>query len=825
MVPALVQGAAAGVVSVGLGAAGLGLAVAGSSSLASASVLALSVMAFGVMGGVASTQAIRQAANFVPTSSSTSDLLDVAEIVDEQYLRDKGGHWWVVIQVYGLDYGSVAESYARSLEDVRARLITALGQEDISFSFVALREPVSVDLEAQYKNSVLTEIHKRWQDGFHGAHRNVYYIVLHKKKGTKALKILQDKAAETLATLGKYEPSILKDEPQAAVSPLRSWLATLISGQQVKASAKDDMGGLGVTDIGFDVTSGRIIHQYAGRRWIGAILRIRDWGRSDSSALFAAALRLETRVELWMQGEPMGAGRATVGLTADRNIRRFGGGGEIVQDFADALDAVSSGDESYVLAQAYLVIYASDEERLDHFIQYLTRYGREIGHVPMTETRYTRAVWCTRLPGSWRLTRPRRISNKNIAALMPWVAEPTGLDRCDWGPGPLRYFKTAGGGVYGLNLHSHAGKQAACNSVTFGGIDSGKSALWQFLIGGVLRHTDTRVYGFDSREGLRVFTEASGGRYLNAGNASDVALNPLQYMDDDADLSFLNQFIRLLADYDTSGDASRSDDGVQVYTEIQQALRLIRDVPATKRTLSSIWNSAFPASSPLRDRLRKWADVDGVARLFNAQKDSLDPENERFVVFAMDEWLGDPLVAGAMISYIGHRLKRIGRGSNPRPHLLLVDETKVFIENRGFRTLYQEWLRQIRKDRGGVQSIFQDPGALLAYPEVTGNMATNVHLRFAFKNPGAVTEDYRAVGFSDNEINIIRGNTEFTAHLNRWCLIKKAEETVILDVDLTCLGPYLRFLRGGAEPVKLMKELKATYGVDGWVGGYVNWNA
>lgn len=43
-----------------------------------------------------------------------------------------------------------------------------------------------------------------------------------------------------------------------------------------------------------------------------------------------------------------------------------------------------------------------------------------------------------------------------------------------------------------------------------------------------------------------------------------------------------------------------------------------------------------------------------------------------------------------------------------------------------------------------------------------------------------------------------------------------------LDVDLSQLGPLLRLYRSGNEPVRLMRELQQQWGMDKWVGYYLN---
>ncbi len=53
-------------------------------------------------------------------------------------------------------------------------------------------------------------------------------------------------------------------------------------------------------------------------------------------------------------------------------------------------------------------------------------------------------------------------------------------------------------------------------------------------------------------------------------------------------------------------------------------------------------------------------------------------------------------------------------------------------------------------------------------------------------------------------------------------LLKKANESVILNIDLSPLGNLLQLYRSGAEPVKIVKELQQQWGMTEWVDKYLS---
>ena len=83
-----------------------------------------------------------------------------------------------------------------------------------------------------------------------------------------------------------------------------------------------------------------------------------------------------------------------------------------------------------------------------------------------------------------------RCLGANLAQLVNFEDEPRGQAHCGWGSGPLRLFKTVGGAAYQLQLHVSEDPEALAHSLTIAPAGSGKTTLFQHLIGGALRHRE-----------------------------------------------------------------------------------------------------------------------------------------------------------------------------------------------------------------------------------------------------------------------------------------------------------------------------------------------
>jgi type IV secretory pathway VirB4 component len=93
---------------------------------------------------------------------------------------------------------------------------------------------------------------------------------------------------------------------------------------------------------------------------------------------------------------------------------------------------------------------------------------------------------------------------------------------------------------------------------------------------------------------------------------------------------------------------------------------------------------------------------------------------------------------------------------------------------------------------------------------------------FLFPNHNARHEDYAALQLTAEQWAFIKGTSNLARHLKRGVLVKRGQEAVYLDTDLSGLGPLLKLYRSGTEPVRLVERLQREYGMTGWVGQYVD---
>jgi type IV secretory pathway VirB4 component len=140
--------------------------------------------------------------------------------------------------------------------------------------------------------------------------------------------------------------------------------------------------------------------------------------------------------------------------------------------------------------------------------------------------------------------------------------------------------------------------------------------------------------------------------------------------------------------------------------------------------------------------------------------------------------------------------------------MIMIDETAPMLENEMFKESFVVGLREGRKKRQAYLCAFQQPKFLDDHglgDVIRGQCQTVVF----FRNPQANPADYASWNLSPREMNFVMGK-EFADHKYAILVSRPAiHESVILDVDLSGLGPYLKVFSSGSKNVLMAEQLSA----------------
>jgi len=144
------------------------------------------------------------------------------------------------------------------------------------------------------------------------------------------------------------------------------------------------------------------------------------------------------------------------------------------------------------------------------------------------------------------------------------------------------------------------------------------------------------------------------------------------------------------------------------------------------------------------------------------------------------------------------------------------------LENDMFKENFITGLREGRKKRQAYLCAFQQPRFLDDHglgDVIRGQCQTTIF----FKNPQANPSDYESWNLTPREMGFIL-NKEWVD--SKYAILVKrvdSKESVILDINLSGLGPYLKVYSSGAQSVLLAERLRKQFSNDAeFIRNYIN---
>jgi type IV secretion/conjugal transfer VirB4 family ATPase len=767
---------------------------------------------------------------FIPERRMTllTEALPFSGMLDDKTILGKDGSLSQVLLIKGVTSIKTPHEI-KTLLTRKQQWLDNLSQYGVAFKVITLRKEYEHQLELTNVPKVLTEIHEAWMAGFKKTYTNNHYLLLtvypkkidgffkwfKKNEALSDVGLLQEIVSVSIETLNDFCLEVLSDTGDT--SPLLSFLNELVTGETIplrSSSQKERMANrLGSDGIEFHQNSEIISLYHYPKTQFAAIVSLNEIGENSSSDMLRQIESLPGRMVILHLCKGHQKLMAQEYLDYQRKqVQMFKKNAAVEAQFLYASELLGSEDASLYDYQSSIILFSEDKRYLAFLIEEAKRILRNFGVVPILEKGAKEHIWRTQFPGLDSMVRTTHPLSHNPAYLFNFESAPTGLDKCDWGMGAIRPFKTISGSAYALQLHISDAKEEIAHSLVIAPAGSGKTTLFQHLVGGALRHPNLRAFMFDRLNGTRIFTEASEGAYVDFSD-DIVSINPLVCEDTLANKTFLQQFLLMLA---------KCEDDESKFNAAMAVKQIFR-VPKEERLLKNVFNRISMKDSLFSKGLKKWVSIDAYAKWFNGAKvtesglvayDALDLAANRLVSFEMTDILSDPEVAAAMSLYIMHRIRLLSREAFP--HFIFIDETQPMLRDPVFARQVDVLLKEHRKLRGAVALCFQTTEAINAA------MLEQCQTRFLFPNAAAHKENYKMFDLSEFEWDYIKGVSRVSRDLRRSVLLKKPGESVILNIDMSGLGPLLQLYRSGSEPVKIMRELQQQWGQQDWVDRYVS---
>lgn len=760
-----------------------------------------------------------------PRESRVSDFLPFAELMsDGMTIRCTNGSYARVFRITGLDLGSATPEKVYSMMEARKAWIDNLSELQIVCRVITDRERTALDNEqGNFNNEILEKVSEVWMSNMSRVYSNKHYIILSVADRKDALKDLNYASQSLVATLGEYGVMQMyenQDSP-AADSPLYifSRLCSPVSKpmpkvRNAKGAELNEM--LTADHIHFTREDG-IIRFFSGDKELYEIVMgIRTTGDYMDESMIVSLLSIDCELVLLHNVRPIFKPQARMMLIQQQRMATLTSfSSEVVNQYGQALSTIEDSDADYQALTEYamsIIIKGTSKEELDFGESEVQRICRTYGVTPVREGWVTQATFFSQFPTYDTYPRTYRYLSRVVSLAISFDKPSEGFGKSDWGPGAITVFRTMSGSAYRFQFHVSSEESAVAHCCIIGPTGQGKTTLLTFLAGQAMRHSDLKVFFFDRHRGAEIFTRSIGGAYVGFdGDEKNVSLNPFDTANTPNNRAFLRRWMKSI----TMADDALSE------REVARAVTTAFDyLRPEERIMKNLYKSCFSPTGTMRRELYRWVNPDQYGNIFNADTDSLDLKSKRFMAFDFTHIFEDDTLAPAVISYIMHRIQG-ETGETGVPSLIMIDETAPMLKHPMFRDYFIIGLQEGRKKRQAYLCAFQQPNIIdkLGVGEVIRGQCQTV---IFFRNPQAMMEDYANWNLTQSELDFVFGKTyrdfPYAILLSR----PATGESVVLDVNLGALGPYLKLYNSGRKNVLLVEQLIKEYGEENFVTKYLN---
>jgi type IV secretion system protein VirB4 len=366
-----------------------------------------------------------------------------------------------------------------------------------------------------------------------------------------------------------------------------------------------------------------------------------------------------------------------------------------------------------------------------------------------------------------------------------------------WGEA-VTLFTTTSSTPFFFNFHSSgSGGGDLGNFTVIGPSGSGKTVVMNFLAAQAQKY-EPRTILFDKDRGAEVFLRGIGGTYSRVAAGHPTGFNPLALPDSPANRAFLRDWLGVLL------KVSGPEEEATIAGAVDAAYA---NDPALRRLLhfrELLAGSRRPQAGDLASRLDAWIAHGEHGWLFDNEQDRLDL-SARTLGFDMTALLETPRLRTPVMMYLFHRIDERLDGT---PTMILIDEGWKALDDEVFAARIRDWLKTLRKRNALVGFATQSARDALDSRIATALVEQTATMIF-MPNSRARAEDYcEGFGLTSHELDVIRS---LPAH-SRCFLIRQADASVVVRLDLSGMPEVLTVLSGRESTVRKLDQLRETYG-------------
>ena len=742
-------------------------------------------------------------------------MLPYVSLIGDVTIRTRGNALFQCIRLEGVNSMTRDDT---QLEKTRARLAAIIAQIGPEYGFYVhkVSKAIETDLPEVPGDGFAQEVDERWRAGLAKVGLRDKTLTLTVMKRPPAGRRLPLRRAASLKQI-KAETAKELRKLDEVVGFLMSSFAEM-RPRLLRAESGELLGFLGGLNIGAerplypksrfgivaeDVANTRVTFQgrtfvlddgTPGRR-VGTSFAIKTYPSKTCCTMFDE-LSLPIDMVVTHSFTPINNNIMASRIKRQQRLMKASDDGAIslTEELVDALDDLESKRLSFGDHHMTVTVFADDEDRLDAIAAEMRNIAASEGVTLVSEAFAARTHYFGQHPGNGQMrSRKAAITNVNFADLAALHRSPLGKSGCKvpWGM-PITLFPTPERSGYLFNYHetgSPNSEPTGGHTLILGRPGSGKSVLSAFLMTQA-RRCGARVFVFDYRMGMEMAVRAGGGRYATIKAGEATGLNPLRTEIDQRGQAWLSDWLATLL--------HRPDKPLSP-VQINRIQDVVRQNATASDPVLRNWQdlaSLFVAGADegdLFERIQEWTAEGRYGWIFGQSGEDTFSLAGDMVGFDLTGILDSESEKErmAVLSYLFRRIERVIE--DRRPTLIVIDEAWKALDNAYFADRLSNWLVTARKQNAVVVMMTQY-ASQLEKTRTGKTIVEAVPTQLLLPNIRAAASDYAMLGLTEKELEVLLNTTS----TSRLALVRDDQGSVVIDADLSALGPYLTVL-GGME--------------------------
>ena len=748
-----------------------------------------------------------------------SSMLPYVSLVTDRTIRTRGNELMQCIRLEGVNSTTSEDAHLDRIGGLLAGIVAQVGT-GFSFYLHKVSKAVDVTLPPIPGAGFAAAVDQRWQAhlGRSGLRDKTLTLTVlkrpetgsrlpfglsagrarHAADTTRRLRKLDEVVGFLLSSFDELKPRLLA----ARTGELLGFLGSLNTGEEHPLYPRSRLGVIAEdvanTRVTFRGTTIALSDGAVGDK-LGTIFAVKNYPAKTDS-LMLDELNLPVDMVVTHSFVPINANIMAGRIKRQLRLMQAANDGAVslAQELELAQDDLESKRLIFGEHHMTVAVYARTRGQLDDIAAEIRNISATSGINLISEAFGARAHFMAQHPGNTGArSRKAAITNHNFADLATFHRTPLGKigREVPWGV-PITLFPTPERSGFRFNFHEEGApdrEPTGGHTLILGRPGSGKSVLAAFLMT-MARRAGARLFVFDYRAGMEMAVRALGGSYSTVRAGRPTGLNPLQTEIDARGQAWLADWLASLLER-----RDRPLTPVQT-NRLQEVVR--QNASAGNAGLRN-WSDfasllvSTDDDGDLFERMQEWTAEGRYGWIFGANA------NDTFQIGGST----DADVAGfdltgildseserermAVLSYLFRRVERVIE--DRKPTIIVIDEAWKALDNAYFAERLSNWLVTARKQNAVVVMMTQY-ASQLERTRTGKTIVEAVPTQVLLPNIRASAADYAMLGLSEKELDVLLG----VGSASRLALVRDDRGAVVIDADLSALGPLVTIL-GGME--------------------------